>query len=161
MSFCSLQRSPVTPRCVERPRSMLSRFDVRRPCGFSLRDDELRSRRSPQPGRAFRRFSKLTFAARRASCIAAFHPAMFRYPRIEALVTWSDSIRQAALPALDVLAGQTLHLLRADVSARPKRASRSLGAGLEVPARHQGAVRGRRFARRHSWDFHPSQACSR
>jgi len=99
---------------------MLSRFDVLRPCGFSLCDDELRSRRSPQPGRAFRRFRKLAIAARRESCIAAFHPAMFRYPRIEALVTWSDSIRQAALPALDVLAGQTLHLLRADVSARPK-----------------------------------------
>jgi hypothetical protein len=29
------------------------------------------------------------------------------------------------------------------------------------PAHHQGSARGRRFIRRHSWDFRPSQVCSR
>jgi hypothetical protein len=54
-----------------------------------------------------------------------------------------------------------LHLLRVNVFTWPSRTSRSLGAGLEVPAHHQGSARGRRFVRRHSWDFHPSQVCSR
>jgi len=34
-------------------------------------------------------------------------------------------------------------LLQADVSARPRRTSRSRGAGLEVPAHHQARVRSR------------------
>jgi len=50
---------------------------------------------------------------------------------------------------------RSLHVQRADVSAWPKRASRSLGAEAKASAHHQGRVRGRRFDRRHSWDFKP------
>jgi len=63
-------------------------------------------------------------------------------------VTWSIRFAETAPPALDVSAGQVLvraALLRVNVFTRPRRTSRSLGAGLEVPARHQARVRGRRI----------------
>jgi len=78
-----------------------------------------------------------------------------------AFATSPESNRRTAHPAADFSVGQTLHLRRADVSARPNRTSRSTGAGLKVPAHHQARVRGRRLARRHSWDSDPSQVCSR
>jgi len=39
-------------------------------------------------------FCRFTFAALRGSCIAAFIPAMFRYPQTRALVTWPHSKSQ-------------------------------------------------------------------
>lgn len=69
------------------------------------------------------------FAARRGSCIAAFIPAMFRYPRIRALVTWSNSKSQRRNRLLIFRWGKHLSATRfrnrvkrshhADVSAGP------------------------------------------
>jgi len=140
-----------------------SRFDVRSSLRFFALRCQIRLTRSNPRGLAARLSDAPDShtAAHRTSCIAAFLVWRCSAMRDAAFVTWSPSNRQSATPALDCLAGQTLHLLQADVSTRPARTSRSSGSEVEASAHHQGAVRSRRFARRRSWDFHPSQVCSR
>jgi hypothetical protein len=110
-------------------------------------------------------FCRFTFTARRGSCIAAFIPAMFRYPRTRALVTWPNSKSQRRNRLLIFRWGKHLSATlfcnrvkrshHADVSAGPKRTSRSFGAEDDASAHHQARVRGRQFDRRHSWVFNP------
>jgi len=151
------------------PRRELSRFDVRRPRGFSLSEGQSRP---PQVPAAWPRdsmtFCRFTFTARRGSCIAAFIPAMFRYPRTElrdlvgpespkrrdrALIFWWGKFSCAAFL-------QT-HLATCGRIRSALRTSRSLGAEDKASAHLQARVRGRRLDRRHSWVSDPSQVCSR
>jgi hypothetical protein len=159
MRFVSLQRSLVTPRCLGPPRLKghpASTFAV--PAVFSLCAGDSSSRRLCT---AWPRQSTVSGASPSPPAAGHAPPLFFAgdVPLLadRAFVTSSDSSRRTAQPALDCLVGQTLHLQRADVSARPNRTSRSLGAGLKVPAHHQARVRGRRLGRRHSWDLDPSQ----
>jgi hypothetical protein len=104
LSFHSLQRLRVTPRCLALPRAVavpLRRFDrVAVHAVFRIASApriRLRSRSlAAQPGD----FNTIRRAALRGSCIAAFLDlAMLRYPRIVGLVTGSVSSRRIGATA--------------------------------------------------------------
>jgi hypothetical protein len=81
LSFRSLQRSLVTSRCSVFHRRELFHFDVCRPCGFSLSEVNRIDLEFPAAWpRDSMAFARSTFTVRCGSCIAAFIPAMFRYP---------------------------------------------------------------------------------
>jgi len=88
LSFHSLQRSLVTPRCLELPRSGPSRFDgstfVAVPAVFRCASGYSLPPRVPQTWpRKLDDAQSIRLRRRRGSCIAAFLlPAMFRYPHL-------------------------------------------------------------------------------
>jgi len=178
LSFGSLQRSLVTPRCsrlhdTSRSASTFTNaFASARPCGFSLSENESESiSNHSQPGRACDDVIPIQFHRPPRVMHRRFHPDDVPLPARRALVTWPIRIAKRRSRLLIFRWGKRLSATlfcnranrsqHADVSAWSKRTSRSLGAEDIASAHHQSRLRGRRFNRRHSWASRPSQVCSR